>query len=296
MNAATARHPVRSFSEPTTIADAIDLKVQGGDRAVFVAGGTDIGVMLRRNVIQPAHLISLRRVDELSTVTTDDHIRIGASVTHRQIERAPEFSRELRALQEASATVGSIQTRNVGTVAGNLANASPAADTPPVLLTLGARIILEGPSGRRDVPLDAFFTGYRQTAAHPDEMIVEIVLPPPAHNSGTAFTKLGRRRAMEISIACVAAKVTLDGDGRFAEAAIGLGAVAPTPVRATAAEAVLTGESPTDDVLAAAGHAATEASSPIDDQRGSAAYRRSVLGVLVRRTLAEAVRRAGGNQ
>ena len=293
----TQHRDVDTFAEPTTLDEAVEIKARLGDAALFVAGATDVGVLLRRHKVHPEHLVSLRRVPELARFeATDDGIFIGAGVPHRAIETSPWFPAAYVGLREACETVGSVQTRNVGTLGGNAANASPAADTPPVLVAVGASIRLRGPEGSRSLPLEEFFLGYRHTALQSDELIEGFVLPVPGDAMGTAFTKLGRRGAMEISLACVGACVGLDDDGRCMTVGVGLGAVAPTVVRARAAEDVLRGHEPTDELLAEAGGAAVAAADPIDDVRGSADYRRDVLSVLVRRTLERAVDRARGSQ
>ena len=293
----TQHRDVDTFVEPTTIDEAVAIKARLGDAALFVAGATDVGVLLRRHKVHPEHLVSLRLVPELARFeATDDGIFIGAGVPHRAIETSSWFPAAYVGLREACETVGSVQTRNVGTLGGNAANASPAADTPPVLMAIGASIQLRGPGGPRLLPLEEFFLGYRRTALQADELVEGFVLPVAAAATGTAFTKLGRRGAMEISLACVGACVSLDPEGRCTAVGIGLGAVAPTVVRASAAEDVLRGHEPTRELLVEAARTAVAASDPIDDVRGSADYRRDVLAVLVRRTLERAADRARQSQ
>ena len=293
----TRHRPVETFLEPHTLDEAIEIKSRHGDDAIFVAGATDVGVLLRRHKAHPTHLISLRRIPELSRFTTgDDGIFIGAGVPHRAVETSSWFPAAYVALREACETVGSVQTRNVGTLGGNAANASPAADTPPVLLALDASVRLRGAGGTRTLALDEFFLDYRRTALRRDEVIEGFLLPAPGERTGSAFTKLGRRGAMEISLACVGARVRLDEDGRCVGVGIGLGALAPTAVRAGSAQDLLLGQRPGPEILMAAGRAAVDSVRPIDDVRGSARYRREVLGVLVRRTLERAVGRARDTQ
>ena len=285
---------VVSFEEPTSLEEAIACKATAPERTTFWSGGTDLGVLLRRQQLQPSRLVALHRVEELRRLETrGDPIRIGAGVTHRQIERSPAFGGAYLALRQACETIGSVQTRNVGTIGGNLANASPAADTPPVLLALGADVVLAGPHSQRTVTLDDFFLDYRQTALAPDELILAVEIPTMPATGGSAFSKLGRRRAMEISIACVGAFLEFDAEGSCVRAGVGLGAVAPTPVRAVGVQELLVGRQPTDDVLANAATAAGDVVRPIDDARASASYRRDVIVPLVRRTLEAARDRAG---
>lgn len=292
---AQAATSVETFRTPATIADALALKADLGTAAAFLAGGTDLGVQLRRRLREPTHLISLGEIPELAAVERrDGDLVVGAAVTHRTVEESPLLSERFDALREACRTVGSVQTRNIATLGGNLCNASPAADTPPALLALGASVVLVGPAGERTVALDEFFTGYRTTALGPDELLTAICIPLPGGATGSAFLKAGRRRAMEISIVCAAVRLDLAPNGTIAGAGIGLGSVAPTTVRAAAAEEVLRGAPPEPAVFAAAAEAAAAACDPIDDVRASAGYRRAMVPVMVGRALAIAADRAGG--
>lgn len=282
-----------TYLAPTSVEETLALLAQHGPQARLLAGGTDLMVLLRRQKIAPTCLIDVGRVAGLDKLALEDgQIVIGARVVHRQIETSPLFTGALRALPEACATVGSVQIRNVATLAGNLCNASPAADTPPVLLSFGATVRIAGPAGVREVPLEQFFKGYRQTALLPGELLTEICLPAPPPRTGSRFEKLGRRKAMEISIACVAATVTLAPDATVAAVRIGLGSVAPVSLRARQAEAALLGQRLTPERLAAAGRAAAAECAPIDDLRATGEYRRMVVETLVARAVATAAERA----
>jgi carbon-monoxide dehydrogenase medium subunit len=288
--------PVTAFQEPTTVEQVISLHRALGDAAVLVAGATDVGVLLRRHRIHPTHLVSLRRVDALRRFEVDgDDLVVGASVTHRSVERSRLVAGSLVALRECCETVGSIQTRNIGTIGGNLCNASPAADTPPVLLALGASVELAGEAGTRSLPLDRFFLDYRRTALAAGEVLTAVRIPLPAAGSGSAFLKLGRRGAMEISIVCVGAFLSIDPEGVCRRAGIGLGSVASTPIKVSEAAAVLEGSEVTPSRLDEAAGLAAQACAPIDDVRGSAAYRKDVTATLVRRALVRALDRARGD-
>jgi carbon-monoxide dehydrogenase medium subunit len=283
---------VASFATPTTLAEAVALKQSLGEEALYVAGATDVGVQLRRRLLEPAHLIGLGGLAELKGIEDEDgEIGVGGGVTHRELERSPLLEGGAVALREACRTVGAVQTRNVGTIGGNLANASPAADTAPVLLALRAAVDVTGPDGDRTILIDDFFTGYRRTALAPAEVIHRIRIPAAAGPRGSAFLKLGRRKAMEISIVCVAVSLELEDDGTIGSAGIGLGSVAEVAVRAAAAEEALVGASPDEGVLAAASAAAADTCRPIDDVRATAAYRRAMVPVLVGRALRLALQR-----
>ncbi|HEY8486507.1 MAG TPA: xanthine dehydrogenase family protein subunit M [Limnochordales bacterium] len=282
------------FTAATSLAEALAALAARGPGALPLAGGTDLGVLLRRRKVAPSHLVFVARVPELRRLEWDGpELVVGAAVTHRAVEKSPLFAGPLRALPEACSTVGGVQVRNVGTVGGNLCNASPAADTPPALVALGARVTIVGPQGSRQLPLEEFFLGYRRTAVQPGELLLEVRIPRPQERSGSAFVKLGRRRAMEISIVCVAVSVTLEDDGvTCRQARIGLGSVAETTLRARQAEEVLRGRPLVPEVLREAGQAAAAECSPIDDLRATAGYRRRAVAVLVERAAALAAQRA----
>lgn len=292
---AQAAISVRSFTAPNSVDDAIAARRDLGERAVFLAGGTDLGVVLRRRLLEPEHLIDLTRIDELHRLErVGDEVVVGAAVTHRRIELSPLFAGHAAALQEACATIGSVQTRSVGTIGGNLCNASPAADTAPVLLALDASVEIGGSAGRRLVALDDFFVGYRATALQPGEILISVRVPVPDVPSGSAFFKLGRRKAMEISIACVAVRVNVAEDGSIVAAGVGLGSVSPTSVRSPTAERVLLGSRQGATPWPQVGAAATDDCAPIDDVRATGAYRRAMVPILAARAAEFAVRRARG--
>ncbi|PYM13145.1 MAG: hypothetical protein DMD81_21985 [Candidatus Rokuibacteriota bacterium] len=219
------------FHEPASIAEAVALAARFGTEARFLAGGTDLLVQIRRKRVAPRHVVSLHRVPGLDTIDANGEIRLGALVTHRALERAPAFQGALRALVEGARVVGGHQIRNVGTVGGNIVNASPAADVVPVLLVLDAAVTCVGPNGAREMKLDEFLLGPGETALRPDELLTSIRFPAPALRSATGFLKAGRRRAMEISVVCVAVWLSLDGDDRCAGVRISLGAVGPRALR-----------------------------------------------------------------
>ncbi len=281
------------YHEPASVAEAVALAARFGDEARFLAGGTDLVIQMRRGRLSPRHVVSLRRVPGLDVLRFDGRVHVGALVTHRRLERAPVFQGRLHALVEGAEVIGGHQVRNVGTVGGNVVNASPAADVVPVLLVLDAAVTMVGPDGERRLPLHAFLLGPGKTAKRPDELVTAVEFPTPAAGTATAFLKAGRRRAMEISVVCVAARLTLDADGRCRSARVALGAVGPTTLRARRAEAALEGERPTPAALRHAGAVAAEECAPISDVRASAAYRRLLVGTLVPRALARCAERVG---
>jgi carbon-monoxide dehydrogenase medium subunit len=236
----------------------------------------------------PEVVIDVKRITALSVLryASPNGLRIGATVTHAAVENHAAVRQHYGALAEAAGWVGSVQTRHRGTVAGNLCNASPAADTAPALIAYRAVVHIVGPEGRREVPIDAFFQGPGRTVLAPAEMVAEIVLPPPQGKAGWGFS---RRTRTAIDIALVSACAVVQADnGVCSEVGIGLGAVAPTPLRAAAAEARLRGQQPTATMLDEAGKIAAAAARPISDVRCSAEYRQDMAEVLTRRCLQSA--------
>ena len=280
------------YHEPTSLREAIELGARFGGDGRFLAGGTDLMVQIHRGRVDPRHVISLQRVPGLEAIAGDGTISIGARVTHRRLERAPDFQGALRGLIEGARVVGGHQVRNVATVGGNIVNASPAADVVVVLLAFDARRTCLGPAGERTPALDGFATAPGVTGLGPGELLTRASFPRLAPRSATAFLKTGRRRAMEISIACVAARLTLDADlERCQDVRVALGAVGPTAMRARAAEQYLEGRALTDAAMLEAGQIAAAECRPIGDVRASARYRALLVATLVPRVLARCLER-----
>jgi CO/xanthine dehydrogenase FAD-binding subunit len=241
--------------------------------AMPLAGGTDVMVFLEAGAIDPPRFINLWGVRELSGIAAgDDGLWIGALTTYTDLIRD---GRAPAALIEAARTVGALQIQNRGTIGGNVANASPAGDTLPVLLALDAEIeVASAARGVRRISMDALYLGYRKLAMQPDELITRVFLPRTEGH--TCFRKVGTRLAQAISKVILGARVRVEG-GVVTEARLGFGSVAPTPVRARGAEAALVGHAPAAnlDAVLAALHADLH---PIDDVRSTATYRRAVSG------------------
>jgi len=283
------------YHEPTSLAEAVDLGARFGERGRFLAGGTDLIIQMRRGRLAPQHVVSLRRVRGLDTIEANGAVKLGALVTLGAIERHPAFQGHLRALVESAEVVGGHQVRNVGTVGGNVANASPAADVVTALLALDADVTCAGPDGERTVPLDDFLVRSGETARRAGDLLISITFPALDGPSATAFLKAGRRKAMEISVVCVAARLALDAGGeRCVQARIALGAVAPRAWRAREAERFLEGRALTPAALREAGRLAAAGCQPISDVRASARYRRLLVAALVPRVLSRCRQRVAG--
>jgi CO/xanthine dehydrogenase FAD-binding subunit len=276
-----------AYHEPASLGEAVELGARFGADGRFLAGGTDLLIQIRRGQLGPRHVVSLHRVPGLDAIDGDGTVTLGALVTHRRLERWAGARGGLQALIEGAEVVGGHQIRNVATVGGNIVNASPAADVVPVLLALDATVTCVGPDGERRLPLDGFASAPGVTARRPDELLTRVSFPRLPPHCGTAFLKAGRRRAMEISLVCVAVRLTLDASReRCLDARIALGAVAPTTLRARAAERSLLGRALDDGALREAGRAAAGECRPISDVRASARYRALLVAILVERALA----------
>ena len=281
--------PEFDLLHPKTVPEALAMLAEDG--AMPIAGGTNVVVDLRAGKHHPAALVDVTRLAGLRGIQrVNGHLVIGGGTTITDLLHDPLIARHAPALREAAAVFANPLIRNRATVAGNLVDASPAADTAPPLLVLDAEVELSSQGGVRRVPLADFLVGVRKTVRRPDELLTAVRIPLlSAAGSANHFHKLGLRKADAISVLSAAVALTWDAAGRCASARIALGALAPRPLRATAAEDVLLGQALTPTLIAEAARLAGEATRPIDDIRGTAAYRREVTEVIVRRLLAQAV-------
>jgi xanthine dehydrogenase iron-sulfur cluster and FAD-binding subunit A len=276
----------RNYYSVTSVSEALDLLAQYGDQARIVAGATDLILELERGQRPGVEtLIDITRVPGLDQIRLlGDTIRLGPLVTHNQIVGHASIVERALPLAQAAWSVGSPQIRNRGTVAGNVITASPANDTITPLWALGAHVTLTSKWGERTLDFPSFYRGVRQTVMHPDEMLTSITFPALSRQERGIFLKLGLRRAQAVSV--VNAAVFLGFDGAVVtHAVITLGSVAPTIIRALAAEKYLQGQQLSDTVIRQAAHLAASAPTPIDDVRSTAAYRTEMARVLVARAL-----------
>lgn len=282
------------YLAPQTLAEALEKLGKHPQGVHLIAGGTDLVPQMRSRSVEPALLVDLRLLGLEGIEMNEDGIRIGARATHTDILESDLLAEHCPALVESAADIAGPPIRNRGTVAGNLVNASPAADLAPPLLIYDAQAVLASTRAERLVPLEDFFTGPGETVLSPDEILTEIRLPPVAPNTSSKFIKLGKRKAMAIAVVSVAARLTLDESGNISQARIALGSVAPIPMRAPKAEAVVVGQSPSADLFSEAGQVASSESSPISDIRASGDYRQKMVAVLTRRALLAASERLEG--
>ncbi len=285
------------YLEARTLRQAIRMLQQHGEKARIVAGSTDFLVRWRAGFWHPEYVVNIQRIPGMSRVTYSrrNGLRLGALVTIQTLEQHPAIRQHYPALAAAAASFAGVQVRNLATVGGNICNASPSGDMLPALLVYGAECRVSGPDGHRQVPLDELFTGPGRTVLEQDEVLTEISLPPPLANTGALYIKHSPRGAMDIATVGVAAAVTVDRSGVCTDAKIALGAVAPTPKRASAAEEMLRGQMLGAELLQEAAEQAMAEAAPIDDVRGTAGYRRAMVGVLARRTLEQSTSAATGD-
>ncbi|MCC7071544.1 MAG: xanthine dehydrogenase family protein subunit M [Deltaproteobacteria bacterium] len=277
-----------AYHRPATLDAALVLKARE-PTARYVAGGTDLWVQARKRKAAPVPLISLQNIAELRGISVGDKgLRIGATTPLSDLLRHELVRAELPALAMALGTLASQQIRNVATVAGNLCNASPAADTAPPLLVHDASVELRGASGARTVSLASFLVGPGKTTLAPGELLAAIVVPRPAKGTKSAFLRQGRV-AMDLSLASVAALVCIEDDRQAPVVRLAAGAVGPVPMRLPKAEAALAGRPLDAAALVAAAEVAADEVAPITDLRASAGYRRRLVRVLCERALRLAV-------
>ena len=281
-----------SYTSAASISDAL-AALSAGARPI--AGGTDLVVGARGGKAPlPDSLVAIHQIDELRGISNNGGgLRMGALVTHSEIVADATVRDRLTALADASAIVGSHATRHVGTIGGNVMNASPAMETGGPLICFDATATLRSSGGEREVAVADLFAGPGQTTANADELLVSITIPQPATGTGSCYLRLEYRRQMEIAIVGATAVVTLDGD-RISDARIAITALAPTIHRIPDAESLLAGSDGGEAAVRDAANATATASRPISDVRGSADYRRAMAAVIGRRAITAALARARG--
>jgi len=304
------------YVKPKTIEEVLSLLSRYGKRAVLLAGGTDIMVMVKQRALSPDILVSLSHIPGLNEIQYNGTLRIGSLVTHRAIEKSDVIRNEFSALADAADCLGSIQIRNVATLGGNICTAAPSADTATPLLVLGAQVRAQSLRGERTIPIETFFTGPGKTVLQDDETVTGLVISKPLPHTGSAYWKHQRRQALDLPIVGVSVLLSLDKD-RVAcsdllcttspisnilhameddellcqEVRIGLGVSAPTPMRALNAEKLLRGQKISDELLDQAAQAASEEAQPRDSIRGEAWYRKDMIRVLVKRMAMRSIER-----
>lgn len=285
--------PTIEWHEAGSLKEAASLLTQYAPDARFLAGGTDLLVDLKTGRIATGHLVSLNRIEELRGVTTDEYgLCIGALTTPNELGSTPVVQQRFSPLLDAISEMAAPQVRNMATVGGNIASAIPSADLPPILMVMNATIALWSNGGERTMPLEHYFTGPRQSVRKDSEVLTRVFVPFPPAGFGAAYSRFALRAANACAVAGVAASLKLNGQGTIDDARITLCAVASTPKLVEAAGDVLVGRLPDESAFMQAADAAMKATSPISDVRGSAEFRRDIVGVLTVRALNKALSRA----
>ncbi len=304
------------YFKPKTLEEALTLFSKYGEKAKWIAGGTDVIVMIKQKAMSPDVLISLQGIPGLDRIEYNGSLSIGPMVTHRAIEKSEIIRKNFSALTDAVDYLGSIQIRNVATIGGNICTAAPSADTATPLLVLGARVKIKSLKEERTVSIEEFFKGPGETELQPGEIVQELVLPKPPPNTGSAYYKLQRRLALDLPILGVSVLLSLDKSQITCsdmlctaapistilhkmeednivckEVKIALGVAAPVPWRALKAEGLLRGKKLTDELLEEAAETAATEAQPRDTIRGEAWYRRDMIRVMVKRMAMKSIER-----
>lgn len=286
---------VLDYVAPATVDEAVAVLKQHGQSARVLAGGTDLIVQERERRRNVGVMVDVKGIPELTQVTigADGSLKVGAAASCASLYRNPEVQKRFPALIDSASLIGGIQIQSRASLGGNLCNSSPAADSIPTLIALGATCEIAGPAGRRSVPVEDFCTAPGRNVLGDGEMLVALTFPAPAANSGAAFERFIPRNEMDIAVANAAASITLSADGsKFESARIAIGAVAPTPLFVKAAGDALAGQPVNADTIDRAAEAARAAATPITDMRGSTEQRKHLAAVLTRRVINKAIERA----
>jgi CO/xanthine dehydrogenase FAD-binding subunit len=284
--------PKFEYVAPKTLSELFETLAGHGKELAIIAGGTDLTVALKERTYSPEVVVDLRNLGELGGIRVAEGVlRIGALATFYQMESSLLVGRYANALRQAAANVGTLQIRTIATLGGNLATASPAADSAPPLIALDAKVNLLSRSGRRTLPVQDFFIGVKKNALRPGE-VVESVEMPADEGVSSAWTRGAVRNENVLSTVSVAVATTI-GDGRFGTSRVALGAVAPTPILAKGASSAMTGGEAKEGEADRVATLAVEDSKPISDIRASAQYRKHLVRVLTRRLILQLLSEAG---
>lgn len=273
------------YIAPATAAEAVALLAENSEHACPLAGGTDLIVDLKHDPGSIDLLVDVSGIPEFRGIEeTDEGLRIGSMVTFGEIMAHPVCQEMMPAVVDAAHTVGAVQTRNLGTVGGNLVTCVPSADSAPSLMVLDTRVTVIGTDGEREMPIEEFFVGPRKTVLKPDELLQSLFIPKENLGKPSHFLKHGLRKGQALALVNAAAALRLEGD-TIVKPRLALGAVFPTPLRCVETEAFLDGKPATEEVINEAADIAVSEARPIDDFRSSAKYRRHIIRVFSKRVL-----------
>ena len=282
--------PAFDYVKVSSLEEASKLAAEKGDKAVLMAGGTDVILLIHEKAIPADTVIDIKGIPGLDEIkyVEGEGMRIGALVKLYDIQNSDIVKEKMPALSDASRYVASPQIRRKGTMVGNICNASPSADTASILVAMNAVVKVYNAEGEKDIPIDEFFKGVKKTALVPGDIVTGLFIPELNKGEGSAYFKHSVRKAMDLAIIGVGAKIKMDGD-KIADARVCMGGVAITPLRAKNAEQILIGNEITDELLEKAGVAASQECSPISDVRASAEYRTDMVRVYTKRAVRKAV-------
>lgn len=284
------------YEAPTTLESAVDVLAGGQGACKILAGGTDLLVRLQSEMIEPDAILDIKRIEGIREIAQEDGgWRIGAAVSGAEINEHAGLCAAWPGVAEAVGLIGSTQIQGRATLAGNLCNASPAADSVPAMIAANATARIVGRNGQRDVPVGDVPTGPGRTSLAEDEFIASIHLPERPERAGDAYLRFIPRTEMDIAVVGCGVSLALDADGICREARVALGAVGPTVILSEDAARAIEGTGLDDPALEALARACTAAATPIDDKRGTVDFRKHVAGVLARRAARIAFERAGGD-
>lgn len=284
------------YLAPRSLDEAVGAYAAAAGAARILAGGTDLLVQMRSGLLKPGLIVDIKKIPEMTAIeeTAEGGFRIGAAVSGAVLAEHPRFGKVWPGVLEATNLIGSTQVQGRASPGGNLCNGSPAGDSVPAMVAAGAILTLQGPDGRRELPVEAFPAGPGKTNLKPGEILVSFTLPPRPAGSSDAYLRMIPRTEMDIAVVGVGVSLTLK-DGVCTAARVGLGAVAPTVLLVEDAAKALIGSTLDQAALDAAAAACSAACKPIDDKRGTIVYRTKVAGVLLKRTVAIAAERAAQN-
>jgi CO/xanthine dehydrogenase FAD-binding subunit len=278
-----------NYLAPKSLPEAHEIIARFPEETYFIAGGTDLMIQMRSQLVAPKCVVDLKKLDLNYIKQTGQGLAIGATTTLHEIESSPLIKDKCPVLAATCSDMASYTVRHLATIGGNLCNAAPSADTAPPLIVLEAKVKMNGPDGQRIISVEDMFTGPGESVLKRGEILTEIEIPKLPANAGAIYLKSKRSEGMDLALVGVAVCLVVDGSGKKCkEVRIALGAVAPTPIRVPAAEKVLRGNALDDDLFEKAGIRAKEAAQPIDDVRASSEYREALVQVLTRDALKRA--------
>jgi len=272
------------YKKPATIEEAVEILAQYGDKAKVLAGGTDLVVMMKEDILAPEMVIDIKGIKELKEISfLNDELKIGARVTFFEIEESDVIKQYFRILSEAAGTVASVGVRNSATVVGNICTAVPSLDSAPALMVNDAIVHVKSKNGERQIPIEDWFTGPKRTALNSDEMVVAVSMKKPKKKSSSCYKKLGRYKGEDLAQAGVGVLISEDNQYKISFCAVG-----PVPTRAHKIEALLNGKELSAEIIAKVQDLVEQEISPITDIRSSKEYRTQMIKVMIERALNDA--------